>query len=93
VHLKKLKLAMAVRGSSKHYRLTEIRRHHFNMTAKQCGLGTDMEPIIAEVLAKTPSVIESVAAKLPPGFPTELFEHITGRLRVAAAELAAMPAT
>jgi serine/threonine-protein kinase HipA len=91
LHPKKLKLAMALRGTKKHYRLGQIQRRHFNMTARQCGLGTDMEPIIAEVIAKTPSVIESVAAKLPHGFPAQLFESITGRLRAAAAEIAALP--
>jgi serine/threonine-protein kinase HipA len=80
IHPKKLKLAMAVRGKGKHYRLVEIRRRHFNETARQCGLGVDMESIIADIVTKVPPAIESVAAKLPPGFPAKLFDSVTSRL-------------
>lgn len=83
VHPKKLKLAMAVRGKGKHYRLIEIRRRHFNLTAQQCGLGLDMESIIADVIAKVPIAIERVSSKLPRGFPAELFESVTTGLRGA----------
>ena len=91
LHPKKIKLAMALRGVSKHYGILEIQRRHFNQTAQQCGLGTNMEAIITEVIAKTPLVIDAVGAKLPDGFPERLFESVTGGLRKAAAEMAAMP--
>jgi serine/threonine-protein kinase HipA len=91
VHPKKLKLAMAVRGATKHYRIDEVRRRHFNMTARQCGLAADMEPIIADVLARTPLVIERVGADLPKGFPAGLFASITKGLQKAANQIARMP--
>ena len=91
VHKKKLKLAMAVRGTTKHYRLEEIGRRHFNMTAQQCGLAADMEPIILDVVAKTPGVIERVGAGLPKGFPAELFASVTTELQRAAKQIARMP--
>jgi serine/threonine-protein kinase HipA len=91
LHRTKLKLAMAVRGASKHYRVADIQRRHFNMTAKQCGLGADMEPIIADVVAKTPDVIEQVGRGLPKGFPEELFDAITSGLHKSAKQLARMP--
>jgi serine/threonine-protein kinase HipA len=93
VHPKKLKLAMAVRGKNKHYRLTEIQRRHFNLTAEQCGLGLDMESVITDVIARVPSAVETVGERLPRGFPAELFESVTGGLRRAIKELAKAPAS
>jgi serine/threonine-protein kinase HipA len=91
LHEKKLKLAMAVRGKSKHYRVVEIERRHFNAMARSCGVGTDMEPIIGDVLSKTPTVIQRVSTSLPKGFPTKLFDVITGGLQKSAKQLARMP--
>jgi len=91
LHVKKLKLAMAVRGTTKHYRVAEIERRHFNMTARQCGLGTDMDPVIADVLAKTTAVIEKVRATLPKGFPANLFDAVTTRLQKAAKQIERIP--
>ena len=61
------------------------------MTAKRCGLGTDMEGIIADLIAKTPSVIEKVGAKLPPDFLMQVFESVTNGLGRAARQIEAMP--
>ena len=54
IHPKKLKLAMALRGESKHYRVEEITRRHFNATARRCGLGAGMESVIDDIIAGTP---------------------------------------
>jgi serine/threonine-protein kinase HipA len=91
LHPKKIKLAMALRGANKHYRVFEVQRRHFNQTAGRCGLGANMETLIADVISRTPSVIESVAARLPEGFPPQLFESVTRRLQKSANEIAAMP--
>jgi serine/threonine-protein kinase HipA len=93
IHSTKLKLAMSLRDKLKHYRVAEIRRRHFNATARACGLGRDMESIIDEVVATTPHVIDAVATTLPGAFPAELFECVTSRLRNAAEQIAKMPAT
>jgi serine/threonine-protein kinase HipA len=90
VHPKKLKLAMALRGKSKHYRIAEIDRRQFNMAAQQCCVGTDMDRIIDEVIAKTPSVIESLGARLPKGFPGRVFDAVTTGLAKAAKQIEAM---
>jgi serine/threonine-protein kinase HipA len=84
IHEKKLKLAMALHGKSKHYRIADIRRPHFNSTAHRCGLGSDMEAIIAATIENTPRVIDRVEAELPPGFPARIFETITNGLRRSA---------
>lgn len=91
VHPKKLSLAMALRGTHKHYRVAEITRRHFNLAAQQCGLGNNMEVIIADVIARTPSVIERVGASLPLGFPEKVFAVVTTELQKAAQLLELMP--
>jgi len=90
IHPKKLKLAMAMHGESKHYRVEEISRRHFNMTARRCGLGADMEPLIADVITRTPSVIAAVGARLPTGFPSKLFSSVTTGLQKAAQKIESM---
>ncbi len=93
LHPKKLKLAMALRGTkSKHYRIEEMKRRLFNLTARQCGLGPDMEAIIRDVLSATPDAIAQVEGRLPRGFPAGLFASVTTGLRKSATQLAAMPA-
>jgi serine/threonine-protein kinase HipA len=79
-----------MRGTTKHYRVAEIARRHFNMTAKQCGLGRDMEPIVADVLARTPAVIESVGTRLPKAFPEGLFASVSAGLKAAAEKMEQM---
>jgi serine/threonine-protein kinase HipA len=88
LHKNKLRLALALRATSKHYRLSEIRRYHFNATARLCGFGVDMNELIDEVVAATPGVIERVGAALPSGFPEKLFTVITRGLAQSARSLA-----
>ena len=88
IHPKKLKLAMALRGTDKHYRIDPTDRRHFNETARRCGLGKDMEAIIDDVVERTPRVIDDVGAKLPKNFPMRLFEVITKGAARAAIQLA-----
>jgi serine/threonine-protein kinase HipA len=87
------RLAMSVRGKSKHYLLRDIQRRHFNFTARLCGLGGSAEPLIEEVLRATPAVIESAQAELPRGFPQHVLDSILQGLGDSARRLAAMPPT
>ena len=93
LHRKQLKLALALRGTHEHYRLDEITRRHWNLTAKQCGYGTDPEALIEETLAATAGVIDSVGAQLPAGFPMPVFDAICSGLRRAARQLTGRVAT
>jgi len=88
IHPKKLKLAMALRGATKHYQIDAIRRRHFDETARACGLGADMDGIIEEVVARTPGVIAKLGATLPKGFPGSVFERVTQRLTMSRDALA-----
>jgi len=42
------RLALSVRGRTKHYLLREIQRRHFNAMAAQRGMGETAESLIAE---------------------------------------------
>jgi serine/threonine-protein kinase HipA len=91
LHPKQLKLALALRGTHKHYRLAEIERRHWNAAAKACGFGLDMEALISEVIETAPRAIELVGAKLPRGFPEQLFDVITSGVLKSLARLASVP--
>lgn len=87
LHEGKLKLAMALRGKNKHYGGAEIRRDHFNATARACGLGPDMNELITATVEATPSAIERVENELPEGFPAHVFDAITTGLKKASRAL------
>jgi serine/threonine-protein kinase HipA len=88
---KKLRLAMAVNGKNRHSLIDSIRRRHWNETAKRNALGLDFEPVIAEVLAALPAVLERVSAELPAGFPTQVSGSIFEGMVAQARRLKAMP--
>lgn len=92
LHVKKLKLAMSLRGTTKHYRVVEVQRRHFDATAQLCGLGKDMEVVLDDVIARVPTAIDAVGAKLPRAFPGALFEAVTRGLAEAAGSLGARAA-
>jgi serine/threonine-protein kinase HipA len=87
IHPKKLKLAMAIWDKNRHYRREEIQRSHFERTARECGLGIPMGPIIDDLVARTDGAISRVESELPKGFPTETFDSITSGLRASARAL------
>jgi serine/threonine-protein kinase HipA len=86
------RLAMSVRGKSKHYQLKDIQRRHFNAMAVQCGIGESAEPLIQDILAATPAVIASVQKDLPEKYPQNVLDAILKGLRKSAQQLEAMPA-
>jgi serine/threonine-protein kinase HipA len=65
----KAKMAMAVWGENRHYRWSEIRRTHFESTARSVGLGSEGSAIIDEVITRAPEVIRKMEASIPAGFP------------------------
>ncbi|HWQ92847.1 MAG TPA: HipA domain-containing protein, partial [Clostridia bacterium] len=84
----KIRMAMTVRGKNRHYRWKEIRTRHWLETAKRCGFG-EMKPILEEVVARTPEVVEQVGRMVPPGFPAPMAEAIFGGINARAEQLAA----
>ena len=83
-----LKLAMALLGKNRHYEMHGIQRRHFDSTARQVGYAATAEPIIDEVLARTPAAVAQVQASLPPGFSPRVADAILGGLEQAAKALA-----
>lgn len=89
----KLKLAMAVRGKSNHYRIGEIQRRHWNAMARSNGLGIDFEASIAAMIEATPRAIAQAESELPGDFPVQIAETVFDGLRRSAEKLALMPPT
>ncbi|MDP1654451.1 MAG: type II toxin-antitoxin system HipA family toxin [Rhodocyclaceae bacterium] len=85
---KKLRLAMAVCGKSRHYLIDGIHRRHWNETARRNAMGPDFEAAIGKVLAAVPGAIEKLAAALPRGFPAQVSEPIIEGIQTQAILLA-----
>lgn len=85
-----VKLAMALLGKNKHYVMHTVQRRHFDSTAQKVGYAPTAEPIIEEILARTPAAIAEVRAELPQDFSPRVAETVLGGLERAAAALAAM---
>lgn len=90
IQWKKIKLAMALRGNNAHYRMADIQRRHWNLTAKSNFMGSDFEPVIQHLINITPAAIEAVAAQLPAGFPVKLSGAIFDGIRAQARRLEIM---
>ena len=86
----KAKLAMAVRGKNKHYKLKDIQRRHFNQTASRIGVGSSAEPVINEVLRVTPSIISKVQRDVPKVFPQQVLDSVLQGLDQSAKRLESM---
>jgi len=86
-----LKLAMALLGKNRHYNMHNIQRRHFNSTAKKVGYGENAEPLLQELVARTPEVVAQVQAELPQGFSQQVADQVLGGLLNAARALESMP--
>jgi hypothetical protein len=79
-------MAMAVEGKNRHYLWDGIHARHWIETARRCGIA-DMEAIIADVISRTPAVIERVEATIPKGFPAAIAESILDGVRASSGRL------
>jgi hypothetical protein len=62
------------------------------LSDEEVGYGHSAEPLIEEILARVPSAVAEVAAKLPAGFPQRVADTIFAGLQSSATRLAAMRA-
>lgn len=89
---------MALVGKNRHYLAIRIERRHFNSTARRFGYGESAEPLLQDIIDRTPAVIEQVQKqvkkqqKLPAGFSQAVADAILGGLESSAQALARMPA-
>lgn len=79
----KVKMAMAVRGRSRHYRWREIRADHFLEVGRTAGLADSGAPILESLLAQVPAAIEAVTRTLPAQFPESVSAPIFAGLATA----------
>lgn len=85
-----IKSAMALLGKNRHYAMQSIQRRHFSSTAQQVGYAATAEPIIEDLLARTPAAITEVQADLPHDFSPRVLDAILGGLEQAARSLGEM---
>ena len=88
-----VKLAMALLGKNRHYQMQSIQRRHFNSTAKKLGYGQTAEPLLQELILRTPKAVAQVQAELPKGFSQIVADTVLGGLLGAARALEGMPET
>ena len=84
----KASLALAVRATSAHGKLKDIRPRHWSAVAQQAGLG-DADALIHEILTLVPSALSTVGNLLPKTFPTHVSEKIFSGIAQQAKVLAA----
>ena len=75
-----VKLAMALPGKNRHYEMHGIQRRHFNSTAQKVGDASTAEPLIEEILARTPVAIAKVQAALPQCLLPRVADAVLGGL-------------
>ncbi len=71
----KAEMAMAVWGSSRHYRWLQIQARHWLKTARDCGI-PDPESLLHQLASAMPSALERCQRSLPEGFPASVAEPI-----------------
>lgn len=84
--VQKIKMAMAVEGKNRHYAWDGIRARHWIETAKRCGLA-GMNEIMADVIDRTPAVLDRVRTGIPKGFATQIAESILDGVQASSERL------
>jgi serine/threonine-protein kinase HipA len=65
----------------------QVQRRHLISTANRMGLGAEADPLVSDLVTRTPGVITAVRAQLPPRFPEQLAATILGGLQSSADQL------
>ena len=77
------KLAMSIRGRSRHYRLKEIQARHWHGLASRVGV-PELWQRMQAMVATADSKVEIVRGRLPGGFPKRVMETIAKGVRQQA---------
>ena len=85
------RLAMAVVGKNRHYRLGDVRRAHWNAMARACGFADGADALIDELIARVPAALHAVTALLPADFPLHVRDRVFAGIEAAATRVANMP--
>lgn len=89
LHLRKMKLAMAVRTRKTRYLLHEIQPRHWRELADREADG--LWPTMVEMAGRVPRAIEAVQGRLPADFPPRVWDSITAGLAAQAKRFLAQP--
>jgi len=89
---RKIKLAMAIRGSKNYYEIDRVMKRHFIAQAVSVGIIKEQAiQLIDAIVEATPTVIEHVYGLLPEGFNKSLADSILQGMHKQALKLAKMP--
>jgi serine/threonine-protein kinase HipA len=86
------RLAMAVSGRNRHYKIAEIHARHWHALAHRVG-GAKLWRRMRELAAAVDSVVDRVGARLPHGFPDVVISKIARGTRRQAQKFLAAAAT
>lgn len=82
IEWKKLKMAMSLKSSSRHYHWSTIQLRHWFAMAAHCQFATSlMQTIIDDIFDNMESVIHEVNQSLPKNFPAKISESIFFEMR------------
>lgn len=88
----KVKMAMAIRSANAHWKMREILPRHWLALGKRYGVldeeGQVVETLINDIVERTPTVVASIEAMLPAGFPEHVADSILRGLEREARKLA-----
>jgi serine/threonine-protein kinase HipA len=77
-------MAMAVEGTTRHYRWHDMQPRHWVETGKRCGMQAEVQRLIDEVLGKVPTVIATVGNRIPKDFPAAVADRILTGIETSA---------
>jgi serine/threonine-protein kinase HipA len=81
---RKVKMAMAVEGNSRHYKWNDMQLRHWIETGKRCGMQSEVEHLIEDVASRVPTVVATVGKLIPKGFPASVAERVLSGLETSA---------
>ncbi len=76
----KVKMAMAVHATNRHYRWREIHVEHWLQTGRRCGLPHAGRRLLEDVLERAPDALLAVEDRVPAGFPESVSAPILAGL-------------
>lgn len=83
-----MKLAKALWGKNRHYKVADTHQHHFHTVAAQLGYVADMKDILQEVLQELPAAVDGVSGRLPEGFSDRVAALVLAGVQSVASSLA-----
>jgi len=79
---KKIKMAMAMNGTNRHYLWSNIQPRHFISTARQVGFNEKIaQKIVRDMMAAVDDVIKQVGTQIPKDFPQAIAAPILAGMR------------